>query len=146
MPRITHDQKETALEALRLKGTMKAAADAAGVDKKTLYNEMRRSAVFKKHIIEAREEGKLFKADEALQIVYDIASGNIQVKQPQLTAALAILNWIEPGFRGTQKLEGQIQHNLKVQPWLPRPKYGELSPPKKQIESHNNTIDGEELR
>ena len=123
---ITHEQKELAIEAIRQYGTMKAGAEAANVTTRTLNNEMRRSVKFKERLLEAREEGNRNRADEHLQFVHDVAAGKIETKMPRLTAALSILNWIVPGFRGTSKLEGKIEHDIRVLTAVPRPKYDEL--------------------
>lgn len=124
--KITKEQKQKALEAIQEKGTMNAGAEAAGVTKRTLNNEMNRSLIFKKRVLEAREEGKRNMADIHLQFVHDVAEGKIDVKMPRLTAALAILNWVEPGFRGATTVQGKIEHDIKVITAIPRPKYDEL--------------------
>ena len=67
--RINADQKETAIEAIRIHGIMKAGAEAAGVSVRTLNEEMRRSAIFKKRVLEAREEGKRNVADNAINYI-----------------------------------------------------------------------------
>ena len=73
MNRINADQKETAIETIRIHGTMKAGAEAAGVNVRTLNEEMRRSAIFKKRVLEAREEGKKNVADNAIDRIKEYA-------------------------------------------------------------------------
>lgn len=131
--KITHDEKETAIEALKEHGTMQYAAKICGVTVKTLNNEMRRSSIFKHRVLEAREEGKRNMGDEQIDFIHSVAKGEVEVKMPRLTAALAIANWVVPGFRGTTKVEGNIQHDVRVITAVPRPKYIE-SPEVKVIE------------
>ena len=130
--KITHDEKETALEAMRLHGTMQYGAKVAGVDVKTLNNEMNRSAVFKRRVLEAREEGKRNMGDEQVEFIQSVAKGEVEVKMPRLTAALALANWVVPGFRGTTKVEGNIKHDIRIISAVPRPDYGQL-PPKPEV-------------
>ena len=138
--RINADQKETAIETIRIHGTMKAGAEAAGVSVRTLNEEMRRSAIFKRRIEEAREEGKMNIADQNLQRVQDIAEGKFEVKMPQLTANLSILNWVLPGFRGKTEVSGRIVHAIRVLSAVPRPNYEALdNPPKKMLKSGKKT-------
>ncbi len=127
--KLTQEVKEKALEALRERGTMQYAAKVAGVAVRTLRNEMKRSEVFKRRVEEAREDGKQTISDKNLQFVQDVAEGKTEVKMPQLTANLAILNWALPGFRGTTNVQGKIEHNVRVITAVPRPKYDELEAP-----------------
>ena len=122
--KITHDQKETALEAIREKGTMKAGADAACITIRTLNREMKRSAIYKKRVLEARAEGYNNLADEARQLVIDYMSGKYEkTDRNRLTAAIALLNAYEPGFRGTTTIQGRVEHEVRVITAVPRPKY-----------------------
>jgi hypothetical protein len=41
----------------------------------------------------------------------------------RLTAAIALANAYEPGFRGTTNVQGKIEHDVKVISAVPRPKY-----------------------
>ncbi len=131
--KITHDQKETAIEALREHGTMQYAAKISGVAIRTLNLEMTRSAVFKRRVLEAREEGKLNRGDKSIQFISDVAEGKVEVKMPQLTANLAIANWAVPGFRGESKVSGRIEHDVRVITAVPRPKYDEIEASKIKI-------------
>jgi len=124
---ITEHQKEAAIEAIRRFGTNKAGAKAAGVDVKTLNNEMRRSAMFKRRLLEAREEGRQALGDNAIQIITDYAEGRIPKKESdrnQLTAALALANWVVPGFRGSTNIVGDfnLRGQIKVVGGPPRPR------------------------
>ncbi len=134
--KITLEQKKKALEAIREHGTMNAGATAAGVSRRTLNEEMNRSAVFKKRVLEAREEGHRNMADDAIQLIKDYADGKFDKKETdrnRLTAAIAIANWAEPGFRGTTMIQGKIEHAIKVITGVPRPHYKELDSPKIRI-------------
>lgn len=133
--KISHEQKELAIEAIREHGTMKAGAAAAGVDRKTLNNEMRRSVVFKRRLLEAREEGHNNVADRAVDMIKLIASGTLdKTDRNVLTANIALANAYEPGFRGTTTIQGKIEHEIRVRTSIPRPDYKELPLPKVTIE------------
>ncbi len=122
--RITHDAKETAIEAIKVNGTMKAGAEAAGVSVRTLNEEMRRSAIFKRRVLEAREEGKRNVADNAIDRIKEYAfNPPLKTDRNVLTAAIALANAYEPGFRGTTNVQGKIEHDVRVITAVPRPNY-----------------------
>ncbi len=132
--KITHDQKETAIEALREHGTMQYASKICGVSVRTLYEEMRRSEVFKRRVLEAREEGKRNIADSAIEMIKSYASGKLpKTDRNVLTANIALANAYEPGFRGTTTIQGRIDYDIRVISAVPRPKYGITEPPKKLL-------------
>ena len=131
--KITHDEKEAALEARRELGTLKAAALIAGVSVRTLNNEMKRSEVFKRRMQEAAEEGHSIMADNAIQLLKDYAEGKYpknETDRNRLTAAIAIANWVVPGFRGVTTIQGRVDHDIRVISAVPRPEYGEIEAPK----------------
>ncbi len=123
--KITHDEKETALEAMREHGTMQYGAKIAGVTVKTLNNEMRRSEVFRRRVVEARAEGKVNIADKAIELIKAYAYGENEEKtdRNRLTAAIALANAYEPGFRGVTTIQGRVDHDVRVITAVPRPKY-----------------------
>ena len=139
--RISHDAKETALEAIKINGTMKSGAEAAGVTVRTLNEEMRRSAIFKRRILEAREEGKRNIADNAIDRIKEYAFNPPgKTDRNVLTAAIALANAYEPGFRGTTTVQGRIDHDVRVISAVPRPNYELLdNPPKKMLKSGKRT-------
>lgn len=141
--KITHDQKETALETIREKGTMKAGAETAGVSVRTLFAEMKRSEVFKRRVFEARSEGYSKLADSARQLLIDYMSGKYdKTDRNRLTAAIALLNAYEPGFRGTTTIQGKVEHDVRVITAVPRPKYIEVESPKvKSLPAKTKTIE-----
>ena len=127
--KITHDQKETAIATIREKGTIRAGAEVAGISVRTLNEEMKRSEVFKRRVKEARTEGYSRLADEARQLVIDYMAGKYEkTDRNRLTAAIALLNAYEPGFRGTTTIQGKVEHELRVITGVPRPKYREVEP------------------
>ncbi len=131
--KITHDEKETALEALKVHGTMQYAAKITGVSVRTLNEEMKRSEVFRRRVMEAREEGKRNLGDEQIEFIKSVAAGEVEVKMPRLTAALSLANWAVQGFRGTTNVQGKIEHDVRVITAVPRPKYDELEAPKVKV-------------
>ncbi len=139
--KINGDQKETAIEAIKINGTMKAGAAAAGVSVRTLNEEMRRSAIFKRRILEAREEGKRNVADNAIDRIKEYAfNPPLKTDRNGLTAAIALANAYEPGFRGTTTVQGKIDHDVRVITAVPRPNYEVLdNHPKKMLQSNKRT-------
>ena len=124
---ITSNQKETAIEAIRELGTLKAGAAVAGMDVKTLRAERKRSAVFDRRVKDALEEGHTNLADNAVQLIIDYANGVYEkTDRNRLTAAIALANWAQPGFRGTTNVQGKVEHNVRVITAVPRPKYDEI--------------------
>ena len=126
--KITHDQKETALEILRARGTMKKAAEIVGVDVKTLNNEMNRSAVFKKRVHEAREEGVSTLGDRAVagieELAFPVDITTVRDIRAVLTARIALANAFVPGFRGSTTIQGKVEHIFpQVKTAIPRPNY-----------------------
>ena len=148
--KITHDEKETVIEALKEHGTMQYASKISGIAIRTLNLEMQRSAVFKRRVLEARSIGYSKIADDARQLVIDYMSGNLAEKCPachaeeqtpkcklcegkgiiltktdrnRLTAAIALLNAYEPGFRGVTTIQGRVDHDVRVITAVPRPSY-----------------------
>jgi len=123
--KLNHDLKELCIEVLRDKGTMQAAAKVVGVDVKTLNNEMRRSEVFRRRVVEARAEGKVNIADKAIELIKSYAYGENTEKtdRNRLTAAIALANAYEPGFRGVTTIQGRVDHDVRVISAVPRPKY-----------------------
>lgn len=124
MGKITTKQKEVAIEAIRELGTLKAGAKVAGMDVKTLRAERKRSAVFDRRIKDALEEGHINLADNAVQLIVDYANGVYEkTDRNRLTAAIALANWAQPGFRGTTQVSGKIDHDIRVLSAVPRPRY-----------------------
>ena len=122
--RITEEQKEVAISAVKEQGTMLAGAAAAGIIVRTLNNEMNRSAIFKRRILEAREEGYRNIADRAIEMIKLYASGEVaKTDRNVLTANIALANWAQPGFRGQTVVQGRIEHDVRVITAVPRPKY-----------------------
>ena len=133
--KINHDVKETCLEALRDLGTMQAASKVCGVSVRTLNEEMRRSEVFRRRVLEARAEGKTAIADKAIELIKNYAYGENTEKtdRNRLTAAIALANAYEPGFRGQTVIQGRIAHDVRVITAVPRPKYEITETEKKQL-------------
>ena len=128
MGKLTSEQKNKVLEALREFGTLLAAAKAGGVTKQQLNSELKKSAILRKRVNEAKILGKQNIADNALSVIMSYAYGNSSEKtdRNKLTAAIALANAFEPGFRGTSKVEGKIEHDVRVITAIPRPRYDEL--------------------
>jgi poly-gamma-glutamate capsule biosynthesis protein CapA/YwtB (metallophosphatase superfamily) len=125
--KINTEIKEIAIEALKTHGTMNYAAKISGVSVRTLNEEMRRSDLFKRRVLEARAEGKANIADNAIEMIKLYASGEVvKTDRNVLTANIALANAYEPGFRGTTNVQGRIEHDVRVITAVPRPNYGEI--------------------
>jgi len=134
--RISHDQKEQILAGMRLLGTKKAGALAAGLTVESLNAEIKKSAVFRKRANEALTSGKSSLADNALEVITNYAlNPPPKTDRNQLTAAIALANAFIPGFRGATTVQGRIEHDVRVITAVPRPKYDELPLPKITIEA-----------
>ena len=133
--KINHDIKETCIAALREQGTMQYASRICGISVRTLNEEMRRSEIFKRKVLEARAEGKVNIADRAIELIKAYAYGENKEKtdRNRLTAAIALANAYEPGFRGQTIIQGRVEHNIRVTSAVPRPNYDELEPPKVKV-------------
>ena len=123
--KLNHQLKEEVIDALRYHGTMQYAAKVCNVSVRTLNEEMRRSEIFKRRVLEARAEGKTNIADRAIELIKSYAYGENTEKtdRNRLTAAIALANAYEPGFRGTTNVQGRIDHDVRVITAVPRPKY-----------------------
>jgi len=123
--KLNHELKEACIDALRFHGTMAYASKIIGVSVRTLNEEMRRSSIFKSRVLEARAEGKTNIADRAIELIKSYAYGENTEKtdRNRLTAAIALANAYEPGFRGTTQVQGRIDHDVRVITAVPRPKY-----------------------
>lgn len=138
--RMNHDQKETAIEWVRARGTLKAGAEAAGVTYQTLRNEIKRSSIFEKRIREAQADGKSEIGDRAVENIKDLASeGNKDVRS-RLTANISLANWAVPGFRGESKRAVSVEHNIKVISAIPRPNYKQPVEIKAKKKKNKNLI------
>jgi hypothetical protein len=119
---LSRKQKEMAIEGARIGGTLKAAAEAAKVDPKTLRAERARSLVFERRLKEAMEEGKGSQGDESIQFLTDVRDGKYEkTDRNRVTAAIALANWLVPGFRGASRVEGKVLHGIKILSAVPRP-------------------------
>lgn len=133
MSKITHDQKEKIINAVWVNGTLESASKSTDISVEAIQTEMKRSAVFKKRIEKALKEAKGMLIDEARALVRDYMRGEYdKTDRNRLTAAIALLNAYEPGFKGTTTVQGRIDHDVRVITAVPRPKY-ELPPPKIKV-------------
>lgn len=122
--RLSHDKKEQCLAGMRLLGTKKAGALAAGLSVEDLNAEIKRSAVFRKRVNEALTSGKSSLADNALEVITNYAlNPPPKTDRNQLTAAIALANAFIPGFRGATTVQGKIDHDVRVITAVPRPNY-----------------------
>ena len=129
--KISHDQKEQILAGMRLLGTKKAGALAAGLTVDKLNAEIKKSAVFRKRVNEALAFGKSSLADNALEVITNYAlNPPPKTDRNQLTAAIALANAFIPGFRGATTVHRRIDHDVRIITAVPRPNY-QIEEPKR---------------
>ena len=140
--KLDHALKEEVIEALKFHGTKQYASKICNVSVKTITAEMNRSEVFKRRVIEAMVEGKSNIADRAIELIKSYAFGENTEKtdRNRLTAAMALANAYEPGFRGTTQVQGRIEHDVKVISAVPRPKYQITEPEKKKLDKPKEEV------
>ncbi len=149
--KLNADLKDAVIDALRVHGTMQYASKLLDVSVRTLNEEMRRSEVFRRRVLEAREEGKRVIADKAIDMIKLYASGEVlKTDRNVLTANIALANAYEPGFRGQTVIQGRIEHDVRVITAVPRPRYEITESEKKLLDkgkdkAHNieEIIEGE---
>ncbi len=152
--KMTPEVKEIVIETLKSEGTMLAAAKAAGVIVRTLNNEMNRSGVFKRRVLAAREEGYRNIADKAIDRIKEYAfQPPDKTDRNVLTAAIALANWAQPGFRGVTTVQGRVDHDVRVITAVPRPKYEviveedkpkQLDKPKEKAYNKEKVVEGQD--
>ena len=139
--KLTHAIKEQIVNSVWVNGTLESAT-SEGVTMEMIQAEMKKSAVFKKRIRKALEESKGMLIDEARALVRDYMRGKfIKTDRNRLTAAIALLNAYEPGFKGVTTSKVTLDHNVRVITAVPRPKYDVIeSPSVKELEAPKKTI------
>lgn len=124
--RLNKEQKESVIKNIWIHGTLERGASESKVSLESIHAEMKVSAVFKKRIKKALEESKGMLIDEARALVRDYMRGvYLKTDRNRLTAAIALLNAYEPGFKGTTTVQGRIDHDVRVITAVPRPLYPE---------------------
>ena len=131
---MNSESKELVLNALKTYGTLKATAFFTKVSISDIKEEMKKHAVFRKRVNEALKEGRENITDEALDKIREfVMNPPVKTDRNQLTAAIALANAYLPGFKGTSKVEGHIEHDIKVITGVPRPNYTQIEAPKPEI-------------
>lgn len=132
--KLNHAVKEQVINAVWVNGTLESATND-NVTMEAIQAEMKKSAVFKRRIRKALEESKGMLIDEARALVRDYMRGKfMKTDRNRLTAAIALLNAYEPGFKGVTTVKGSVDHNVRVITAVPRPKYI-IESERKQIEA-----------
>jgi hypothetical protein len=129
---MTDTERRAFITKLAELGTKKSASLAVGITPWMVRSEGRRSAIFKRRVEEAKMEGVKHLADQALENIRAIAFGEIKADKTVLTANLALANAYESGFKGVQRTEGHVDHNIRVITSVPRPNY-DLEKPKAKL-------------
>jgi hypothetical protein len=121
--KLTNDQQKTVIESLKQHGTYAMAAKAAGISTDTLRDYRKRNPSFNAKCEECLNVGKKTVGDNALTVIESIAFGKDSSEKGRLTAAAMLANWAVDGFRGVQRTEGRVEHNVHVVTNIPRPSY-----------------------
>lgn len=138
---MTDAQKRSFLTKLAEIGTKKAACAEVGITPWMVRSEERRSLVFRRKVEEAKAEGVKHIADQALENIRAIAFGEVKGDKAMLTANLALANAFEIGFKGVQRTESKVTHNLRVLTSIPRPNYDKIDKQKAKL-LKEGVIDG----
>ena len=119
---LTPELKEKAIIAILESGTLRHASVVTGVSVRVLNEEINKSALFRKRIVEARRIGKAVVADRAVDALRECVEGTLELGKSRLTASIALANAYADGFK-TQKVEHDISGTVRVVTAVPRPKY-----------------------
>ena len=139
--RLNHDQKEQCLAGMRLLGTKKAGALAANIPIEKLNEEIKKSAVFRKRVNEAKAIGKSNLGESGLDVIIEYAlNPPPKTDRNRLTAAIALCNAFVPGFKGISTVQGKIDHDVRVITAVPRPNYQIIEPEKKLLDKSSNNV------
>ena len=142
--KMTDSQKRAFLTKLAELGTKKAACAEVGITPWLVKSEEKHSTVFKRKVEAAKAEGVKHLADQALENIRAIAFGKVKADKTVLTANLALANAYESGFKGVQRTEGHVDHNIRVITGIPRPNYEELEKPKPKLLTSCKEVPAEE--
>ncbi len=123
--RLTRDIKEQIVNSIWINGTLESAVSPGdNITMEAIRAEMKKSTVFKRRIEKAIKESQGMLIDEARALVRDYMRGKyIKTDRNRLTAAIALLNAYEPGFKGQTTVQGRIEHDVRVITAVPRPQY-----------------------
>jgi hypothetical protein len=141
---MTDTQKRAFITKLAELGTKKAACAEVGITPWLVRSEERHSLVFKRRVEAAKAEGIKHLADQALENIRLFAFSEEASEKARLTANICLANAFIPGFRGVQKTEGRVDHNVRVITGIPRPNYEELEKPKPKLLTSCNEVPAEE--
>lgn len=122
--RLSKETKDKVIEYIRQGHTIEGCVSVLKVPRQEIKDEIKKSSIFKKRIAEAKRESKELLADKGIQLIVDYVDGvHGKTDRNRLTAAIALANAFEPGFKGTSRVEGRIDHDVRVITSVPRPKY-----------------------
>jgi len=130
---LNKEQKERIILAIRERGVKRDGCKAVNISIHELNDEIKLHKNFAKEVKEAVLEGNQNLADKGKEYIADVIDQKYQkTDRNAITGAIAALNAYEPGFKGTSKVEGRIEHDIKVITGVPRPNYAQIED-KKQI-------------
>jgi hypothetical protein len=124
MSNLSKIDKQKIILAIRERGVKRDGCKAVNISIHELNDEIKLHKNFAKEVKEAVAEGNQNLADKGKEYIADVIDQKIsKTDRNAITGAIAALNAYEPGFKGTSKVEGHINHLIEVKTGVPRPNY-----------------------
>jgi hypothetical protein len=122
--KLNSEQKAIIILAIRERGVKRDGCKAVKISIHELNDEIKLHKNFAKEVKEAVIEGNQNLADKGKEYIADVIDQKYaKTDRNAITGAIAALNAYEPGFKGTSKVEGRIEHDIRVITGVPRPNY-----------------------
>jgi hypothetical protein len=122
--KLTSEDKAKIILAIRERGVKRDGCKAVKISIHELNDEIKLHKNFAKEVKEAVLEGNQNLADKGKEYIADVIDQKFaKTDRNAITGAIAALNAYEPGFKGTSKVEGRIEHDVRVITGVPRPNY-----------------------
>ncbi len=122
--KLSSEDKAKIILAIRERGVKRDGCKAVKISIHELNDEIKLHKNFAKEVKEAVLEGNQNLADKGKEYIADVIDQKFaKTDRNAITGAIAALNAYEPGFKGTSKVEGRIEHDVRVITGVPRPNY-----------------------
>jgi hypothetical protein len=137
---LNSEQKDAILLSIRERGVKRDGCAKVGITIHELNDEIKLHKNFAKDVREAVAEGNQNLADKGKQYLADVIDGKIvKTDRNAVTSAISTLNAYEPGFKGTSRVEGRVDHSVRVISAVPRPNYEITVSEPKKLDGHTGT-------
>lgn len=112
--RITEEQKNKAVKEYAEHGTITRAANAIGMSRVTLYEEMKRSKEFKQAMLNAKKE--------YVEGLEDVLDARIKSASDKASAILLMFKLKKENHDYRDKMEHRVDAEVTIISGVPRPK------------------------